>query len=206
MEKKIEIRPEKGVVLRISMPGAVQNIKFADISKYWDFGDEENIGHISCMTRGSLVIMLMLASDRESGVIAGWDIAKEELVHLSEGSYCVSMKLFGKYLYTLCRVENFVVPSHFQVYAVPVGSFDPADAGRRIYCKAPCGSAGMGKNIRLDVGRGGIKVTDGRNSVTYAEDTESPADSPAEGFGYLYSIPMPRPGEQGSERLEGMFT
>ena len=98
------------------------------------------------------------------------------------------------------------MPSHFQVYAVPVGSFDPADAGRRIYCKAPCSSAGMGKNIRLDVGRGGIKVTDGRNTVVYADDASNPADYPAEGFGYLYSIPMPRPGEPGSEKLEGMFT
>lgn len=206
MEKKIETRPESGVALRIHTGKGTQDIKYSDISKYWDSGDEENIRSVSVITRGDLVMLLMLTADGLDGVIAGWDIKKGGLVHLSDGSYCVSMKLFGSELYTLCRVENFAVPRHYQVYAVPVGSFDQSNAGRRIYCKSPCSSAGMGRNIRLDISRGGIAVTDGKNSVTYADSPDRPAETPAEGFEYLYAIPLPKPGEDGAEKIEGMFT
>ena len=124
MEKKIEIKPENGIALRVSLPGETQDISFADITKYWDFGDEDSVDHISYMTRGDHVFFLMLTEDRQNGAVAGWDIGKKELFHMSEGSYAISMKLFDGELYTLCRVANPVVPEHFQIYRVPVGTFD----------------------------------------------------------------------------------
>lgn len=206
MEKKIEIKPENGIALRVSLPGETQDISFADITKYWDFGDEDSVDHISYMTRRDHVFFLMLTEDRQNGAVAGWDIGKKELFHMSEGSYAISMKLFDGELYTLCRVANPVVPEHFQIYRVPVGTFDPSVSGKRVYCQRPCSSRGFSRNMRLDISRGGVRVTDGKSSVTYADSPRQCPEAPAEGFAHLYRIPMPLPGTEGSEKIEGMFT
>lgn len=206
MEKKTEIKPEHGVALRIRTHEETQDILYSDISKYWDMADEDNVKYISVITRGDLVMFSMLTADRQDGIIAGWDIAKRELVHMSEGSYVISMKLFGGELYTLCRVANAVVPEHYQVYRVPVGTFDPAASGKRIYCRYPCNCQGLERNIRLDISRSGVCVTDGKIYVTYADSPEECAEAPSRGFDFLYQIPMPLPGTPGSEKIEGMFT
>ena len=60
----------------------------------------------------------------QGGVVMFWDTAEEELVHVSDGAYCVAAVLYEGEVYSLQLVEHFMTEPHFAVSKVPFGTMD----------------------------------------------------------------------------------
>ena len=158
--KKLNYIGQDGIIIHIEDGGKVQEIRFSDIEKYWDYANED---------------------DFEGG--SAWDLEKNSVVHISNGEFCKDFALYNDMVYSLCEVCDFNCAAHFLIFRVPFGTINSEEYGTRLYCESPCRITG---NPALEVGEKGIQVISEDKEYIFASSTDGALIAPAIGFEKYY--------------------
>ena len=110
------------VLIAADVGGEEQRICGEDIYPYWEYIYENEGGFVE--TDGRYILCVLHTAGMQGGVVMFWDTAEEELVHVSDGAYCVAAVLYEGEVYALQLVEHFMTEPHFAVSKVPFGTMD----------------------------------------------------------------------------------
>ena len=121
---QIKFEPDlpEDVLIAADVDGMEQRICGEDIYPYWEYIYENEGGFVE--TDGRYILCVLHTAGMQGGVVMFWDTAEEELVHVSDGAYCVAAVLYEGEVYTLQLVEHFMTEPHFAVSKVPFGTRD----------------------------------------------------------------------------------
>ena len=121
---QIKFEPDlpEDVLIAADVDGMEQRICGEDIYPYWEYIYENEGGFVE--TDGRYILCVLHTAGMQGGVVMFWDTAEEELVHVSDGAYCVAAVLYEGEVYTLQLVEHFMTEPHFAVSKVPFGTMD----------------------------------------------------------------------------------
>lgn len=181
--KKLNYIGQDGIIIHIEDGVKVQEIRFSDIEKYWDYANEDDFEGGSARIIGSIVFFTMLTAGGQGGIIVGWDLEKNSVVHISNGEFCKDFALYNDMVYSLCEVCDFNCAAHFLIFRVPFGTINSEEYGTRLYCESPCRITG---NPALEVGEKGIQVISGDKEYIFASSAEDALIAPAVGFEKYY--------------------
>lgn len=181
--KRLSYIGQDGVIIRVEDSGKVQEIRFSDIEKFWDYANEDDFEGGSAKIIGSIVFFTMITAGGQGEIIVGWDLEKNNVVHISNGEFCTDFTLYNDMLYLLCEVSDFNSAAHFLVFRVPFGTMDTAESGTRLYCENPCEVTG---DPSLEVSEKGIQVITEGKEYLFASSVEGARTSPAIGFEKYY--------------------
>ena len=110
------------------------------------------MGVIYANIKDDYIIFTILVASSQGGVIVIWDTKKDCVVHISEGSYCLTAAIYKDRVFYLCDVCNYTMPSHYQMYSIPLYTMDSYEEGTRLYNQNPCKITENNiKSIRLKV-------------------------------------------------------
>lgn len=188
---------QDGVIIRIEDGGEVQEIRFSDIEKYWDYANEDDLEGGSARIIGGIVFFTMLTAGGQGGIIVGWDLEKNSVVHISNGEFCKDFALYNDMVYSLCEACDFSCAAHFVIFRVPFGTMNIEESGIRLYCESTCRITG---NPALEVSKKGIQVISEDKEYTFASSAEGARISPAAGFEKYYD-----PGAMADHSMSGML-
>ena len=105
---QIKFEPDlpEDVLIAADVDGMEQRICGEDIYPYWEYIYENEGGFVE--TDGRYILCVLHTAGMQGGVVMFWDTAEEELVHVSDGAYCVAAVLYEGEVYTLQLVEHFM--------------------------------------------------------------------------------------------------
>lgn len=110
------------VLIAADVGGEEQRICGEDIYPYWEYIYENEGGFVE--TDGRYILCVLHTAGMQGGVVLYWDTVEEELVHVSDGAYCVAAVCYEGDVYTLQLIEHFMTEPHFAVSRVPFGVMD----------------------------------------------------------------------------------
>ena len=91
---QIKFEPDlpEDVLIAADVDGMEQRICGEDIYPYWEYIYENEGGFVE--TDGRYILCVLHTAGMQGGVVMFWDTAEEELVHVSDGAYCVAAVLY----------------------------------------------------------------------------------------------------------------
>ena len=138
MEVIADFVVEDDTFLEYQYQGKSGVIHFSDLNKYWNYATADDFEGGSFLIQNNLIIGTMLVAQGQGGIIYVWDAEKDELIHISEGSYTVAIALANQTIYNLALVSNFMTKAHFIIEKRNLGIMDAFFEGERLTCEIPC--------------------------------------------------------------------
>ena len=105
---QIKFEPDlpEDVLIAADVDGMEQRICGEDIYPYWEYIYENEGGFVE--TDGRYILCVLHTAGMQGGVVMFWDTAEEELVHVSDGAYCVAAVLYEGDRAAFCGLESAV--------------------------------------------------------------------------------------------------
>ena len=193
MIENLNYKAESGVLIEADINGVHKEILFSDIEKYWDYATEDDFESGRVYVHDNQIVFTILVAGGQGGVIAAWDTEKECVTHISDGSYCQALYVHDDKIWYLCDVSNFMIPSHLQMYVIPLYTMDANKDGKRIFCQSPCQIYDRGcsyKTIDVKVSdEAGILVKADSKIYRYSESLDPDVLAKRnEEFAWLYDV------------------
>ena len=193
MVKNLEYKASNGILIEADVNYVHKVIRFSDIEPLWDHANEDEFEDGRVYAIGSNIVFTILVAGRQGGVIVVWNTEKECVTHISEASYCQALYIFENEIFYLCDVSNFVVPSHLQMYVIPLGTMGAQKEGKRIYCQSPCKVYDRDNNYEtIDIkvsAESGILVKIDDKIYKFSESPDSPTLSKYNvEYSHLYDV------------------
>ncbi|WP_303826287.1 hypothetical protein [Ruminococcus flavefaciens] len=138
MIENLDYKGSDGILIVADVNNVHKEIRFSDIEPLWEHANEDEFEGGRAYIVGSNIVFTILVASGQGGVIIVWDTEKECVTHISEAAYCQALYVFENKVFYLCDISNFVIPSHLQMYVIPLGTMDAWKEGKRIYCQSPC--------------------------------------------------------------------
>lgn len=125
----LKVVNKNGILLKYDYKDVNNNLRHSVISKHWEYANEEELEEIKVYADKSLLVGLLTVASGQGGVIFVYDMEKKELIHISEGSYAVDVKLKDDNIFVLHYVSNWGSKSNFMVSKTELGIMDPWNEG-----------------------------------------------------------------------------
>lgn len=188
MIKNLNYTAKNGILIEADVDGIHKQILFSDIEPFWSYANEDDFEGGYANIKDDYIIFTILVASSQGGVIVIWDTKKDCVVHISEGSYCLTASIYKDRVFYLCDVCNYTMPSHYQMYSIPLYTMDSYKEGTRLYNQNPCKITENNiKSIRLKVDEAGISVIVNNNAYCYSDTLDEAVNTVRkEEYSWLY--------------------
>ncbi len=115
-----------GVAISYETDDGEGKILFSDILPYWNHAteDEFETGKIYTDDDNNALWILWLVASGQGGVVIGWDVGVNKLIHISEASYAVALDTYEGDLYTLHVISNYTSKPQMGLFKTQIGTID----------------------------------------------------------------------------------
>lgn len=183
---------ENGVLMTFDFDGEQKQIHFSDLERFWGDATEDYFEGGQAWIQDNLIVFTFLIASDQAGLVVIYDAEHDEIIHVSDGAYCIAAVIFDEYLYCLCAIHNYSVPYHWQMYAVKTGTIDPNCCGDRLYTQYPCRLYDSRiDDVKLKINDTGIRIMVNDETVYKYADTVNVDILKSQwnpNFGWLYHV------------------
>ena len=123
-----------------------------------------NTEEVSVILNDHMIVGTITAFKGQAGIVFVWDLDKNRIIHVSDGSYAVRVTLFNNIVYSLHFVSSWGKKAEFQLRCTDFGTKDPNKAPSIIPVPEAVSSHSWSDNIELKVVKNKLVLEIGEDS------------------------------------------
>lgn len=125
----MELVAKNKTLLTYEFNGESREIKFSDLSGYWEYAKEDYFESGTAEESNDYIIGTITTASGQGGIVYVWNKLENKLIHISDGAFAVSSALIDNSVYLLRFISSWGKRGRFAVTKTPFGVLNSEEEG-----------------------------------------------------------------------------